>query len=452
MIATLLSYTLFILSAFLSSLYPAIIIARARKVKQLIKKIEEDSSLDKSLAIVIPSKNEPLHLVVRKLSDLSSMSCFDEALIVLDDSIDYVRELVRSIDRGFFAKGIIVARVNSIGGRNSALTDGSKLSLSNNILIIDVDTVPSQDFLCNARKCKDVCVGIWRPYVETPARVENAMAYITGFGSWVFYELKSKLNLFVYPLGAGTVIDKHLLDKIGYWRIDVTQDDIWLGYELLSMGIKPKVLRNYIEVGVPKTLNAARIQQCRWSYGASNVLSRFLDKVVKSPLKPHEKVDAFIYTAQPMVSTLALTSFILAMISSAIDKNIPFSILYLIPVALAISVQGIAINIYGSKVHRLTLWRRIYLSGRTGAIYTILSPLLGFYALKGLIRAKYRYRITPKVLRSRRKFLDLSEVINLILSVPSLALSAINRNSVTMLISSTLLIATLYSIIRLEKD
>ncbi|MEM1526128.1 MAG: glycosyltransferase family 2 protein [Ignisphaera sp.] len=452
MMTTLLSYTLFVLSAFLSSLYPVMIIARAGKVKQVVEEVGEEFNTDKSLSIIIPSKNEPLHLVVEKLVSLSSMRCFDEILVVLDDGVDYVHKLVKSIDRGFFDKGFIVARVNSYGGRNGALTDGAKLSLSSNILIIDVDTAPSQDFLCNARRCEDVCVGIWRPYIETHSRVESAMAYITEFGSWVFYELKSMLNLFVYPLGAGTVIDKQLLDNVGYWRVDVIQDDIWLGYELLYKGIKPKVIRSYIEVGVPKTLSATRIQQCRWSYGTSNVLSRFIGKVIRSPLKLYEKIDAVIYTAQPLVSILALASFILTMISSAIDKNIPLDILYLIPVALALLVQGMAMNIYGSKVHRLNLWRKLYLSGRTGAIYTILSPLLGFYALKGLIRAKYRYIITPKILQSRRRILDLSETINLTLAVPSLAMSAINRNKVAMLISLILFIATLYSIIRLEKD
>ncbi|MEM4849129.1 MAG: glycosyltransferase family 2 protein [Ignisphaera sp.] len=451
MMVTMISYILFILSALFSSLYPIIVIARAGRIKCLANGFNEDLALDKSLAIVIPSKNEPLQLVVDKLGSLSSMKCFDEVVVVLDDSIDYISKFVKSVDRDFLAKGLIVARFNSFGGRNSALTDGARLSFSDNILIIDVDTVPSQDFLCNARKCKDVCVGIWRPYLETSARVENAMAYVTGFGSWVFYELKSRLNLFVYPLGAGTVIDRRLLENIGYWRTDVIQDDIWLGYELISRGVKPKVIRNHIDVGVPKTLNAARIQQCRWSYGASNILSRFLSKVIKSPLKLGEKIDAVAYTAQPMASILALISFILAIIASAVDKNILFNILYLMPIALTITFQGVAINIYGSKVHKLNLWRRIYLSSRTGAMYTVLSPLLGFYALKGLIRARYRYRITPKVLQSKRKTLDLSEIITLILAIPMLVLSVINRNSVAMLISLILLTSTLYSIVRLEK-
>lgn len=452
MLLTLITYTLFILAVALTSLYPLIIIVRSYFRKTLDDvKLGENLFNSNSLAIVIPSKGEPVNLVVENLDKLSSRQCVDEILLVLDDPLSYVHILVKNIGEKFFSKGVIVSRINSFGGRNSALTDGAMLSLSKNIFIMDIDTIPSQGLLCNAKNCRDVCVGIWKPYVVDRTRVEDAMAYITGFGSWVYYELKSKLNLFVYPLGAGTTIDRKLLEAIGFWRIDVIQDDIWLGYELMFRGFKPKVLEGYIEVGVPKTLSATRIQQCRWSYGALNVFSRFWSRVAKSPLRFSEKLDAIAYTLQPMVSIIALTSFVLTLISSLIDRNIGFSVVYILPIAIATAIQGMAISFYGRKVLGLSKWRILYLSGRTGALYTVLSPLLGFYALKGLLKMKYRYIVTPKTFQ-KKKTVDLSEVVSLTLSIPTLSMSILTKNSLSLLISLVLLIATIYSIVRLEKQ
>jgi cellulose synthase/poly-beta-1,6-N-acetylglucosamine synthase-like glycosyltransferase len=450
-VLTLIAYILFVLATILVSLYPTIIVAKAYLKKSLssvaFRELVANSRL---LTIIIPSKGEAVPLVIKNLAKLSSMQCIDEVLLVLDDPLDYVEALVKDIDEEFFSKGVVVSRINSFGGRNSALTDGARLSLSQNILVIDVDTVPSQELLCDAKRCRDVCVGIWRPYVEVGTRVEEAMAFSTGFGSWVYYELKSKLNLFVYPLGAGTVINRKLIEDVGFWRTDVIQDDIWLGYELMFRGFKPRVLKGYIEVGVPKTLSAAKIQQCRWSYGAVNVLSRFWSRVVRSPLKFFEKLDAIIYTLQPTVSIVALISFILALISSLIDRYVDFKFIYVIPITLALTFQGTAMGFYGRKILGLNKWKVLYLSGRTGALYTVLSPLLGFYALKGLLRMRYRYIVTPKVFQKRRT-IDLSEALCLTLSIPTLIASIITKNSLSLLIALILFIATIYSIVRLEK-
>lgn len=447
---TLLSYILFIASLIFFSMYQNIIVVMA-----VIKKKRPNSlslDLDKSLSIVIPSKNEPIDIVLSRLNRLSSIGCYDEAIIVFDDSLDYIHRVVELLISDFFLRGIIVARLNGLGGRNGALADGTRLALGHNMLIADVDTTPTEEFLCSARKCRDVCVGIWRPYTEVYTRVEEGMAYITRFGSWLFYELRSRIGLFVYPLGAGTVIDRKLLREIGFWRYDVVQDDIWLGYELMNRGIEPKLIDSYIDVGVPKTLNATRVQQCRWSYGSLNIVSRFIGKALKAPISLWKRVEAIIYTLQPISGLLILLSLVLAIISSVVDRDVGVSIIEIIPIVLTLLTQGIALYAFGSSsaIPRLNIWKRLCLAGRAGAIYTLLSPLLGYYALMGLLRVKYVYRITPKDLGSRTP-MDFSEAIVLILSLPLLLASIINRNMITFVISLPLVVSAMYSIARLEK-
>lgn len=442
-------YALFIASLLFTSLYPALIVAKALRVPTQSTPSPRSGG-GRSLAIVVPSRGEPLDMVVSRLGRLSSMGCYDEALLVLDDDIDYVRRLVARLGEGFFARGVVVARTRGYGGRNGALTCGSRMALADSIMIVDVDTTPSQELLCAARACEDVCVGVWNPYVETGRRIEEGMAYITGFGSWVFYELKSRLGLFVFPLGTGTVIDRRLLKSIGFWRADVVQDDIWLGCELAARGVRPRLMGGYIEVGVPQSLRAARIQQCRWSYGSSNVLSRFAGKLLGSPLGFLEKLEAVVYMAQPLAAVVALAAFVLALAGSIAESGVSLSVLHLVPVALSMAIQGAALNLYGSRVRGLGTWRRVCLAGRVGAIYTLLSPLLGFYALRGLLRMRYRYRVTPKMLTGSSS-IDAAEAVALLLSLPTIALSILNGNSVTLIIALPLALAALYSIARLEK-
>lgn len=451
-ILTLMSYILFASSLLCSAVYQAVIVLMAFGRRVDIVQGSE-AGISKSLSIVIPSKREPLDIVMNNLNRLSRMSCFDEILLVLDDPLDYVANLIRSLDTAFFDKGgFVIARVNGFGGRCGALSDGAKLSLGQNILVEDVDTIPSEAFLCKARECRDVCIAIWEPYVESRNRVEEGMAFITRFGSWVFYELRSRLGLFLYPLGSGSVIDKQLLKSIGFWRPDVVQDDIWLGYELIRIGVKPRLIKERMYVGVPKTLEGVRIQQCRWSYGSTNVFSRFIAKILSSPIKFIERVEAAAYSLQPVTGALALLSFLIAMFAAVLEKEVALSLAHLIPIAIALVIQGSILSIFASQVYGFSRWKTAYLSGRVGAMYTMLSPLIGYYALKGLIRARYSYKITPKVVKAyRRKYIDVVEAISIALSLPTLALSIINRNTVTLFISASLALPTLYSIIRLEK-
>lgn len=445
---TLLSYILFLLSLFFSSFYPALIVAKAFRSRNVYTLNPE---IDKLVSIVIPSKNEPMEIALDRLSKLSNTGCYDDVVLVLDDELEYVCGLVKSVEHSFFSKGVIVARFNGFGGRNGALTDGALLALGENIAITDIDATPTEEFLCDARKCEDVCVGVWRPYVETRTRIEEGMAYVTRLGSWIFYELKSRAGLFIYPLGAGTVIDKNLLKSIGFWRFDVIQDDIWLGYELMYKGVRPKLINKYVDVGVPKTLSAARIQQCRWSYGALNVVSRFISKAVKAPMGLQNKVEAIIYSVQPTSCVLVLISLILAFLGSIVDREVTINIALIAPILVALSIQSLILDMYGSKVLRLGRWKRLCLTGRASSIYTLLSPLLGYYALKGLLRIKYRYRITPKNRQISMKQIDIAEITALALSLPVVVFSLVNRNIVTLLIAFPLLLASIYSLIRLEK-
>ncbi|MEM0371582.1 MAG: glycosyltransferase family 2 protein [Ignisphaera sp.] len=443
------SYLFFFLSIFLSTIYPALIMLRCSRL-DTADFIENERDDSRSLSVVVPSRNEPRDLVVRNLVILSGIECVDDVVVVFDDNIDYVVNVVSSMDSMFFSRGIVVARFNSFGGRNSALSDGAKLSQGDVVFIADVDTVPSKELLCKAKRCIDVCVGIWNPYIDSYTKVEEGMAYITRFGSWIYYELRSRLNLFIYPLGSGTAIDKDLLKSIGFWRIDVIQDDIWLGFELMYRGIRPRLINSYIDVGVPKTLNAARVQQCRWSYGAMNIISRFLDRVIEAPIDLWRKLEALLYVFQPISSIFALLAFSTALICSIIERGVSVSPTYVLPIAITLSIQSLVFNIYSNKVLKIDRWKRIYFSGRVGAIYTLLSPLLGIYALRGLFRLSYRYRITPKVFSSRSRF-DISEVLALSLSLPTVVMSFVHKNYVSLVIAFPLLLSSLYSLIRLEK-
>jgi cellulose synthase/poly-beta-1,6-N-acetylglucosamine synthase-like glycosyltransferase len=406
----------------------------------------QQSAKRELLSIVTPIKNEPVDVVERYGSHFSRYASASavECIVVADYTDD---KLFKDVLMGFsLSDGMfLVRRFNGVGGRNGAINDGTRFSSGSIIVLLDVDAYPSEEVLKEIAMCSSVCVARWSVCGWSPTRTSKTIAFITEYGSWLYYKLKGLRGLFVYPLGSGTAIRRELFDKVGGLRLGVIQDDMWLGTQLIHRGVKPHVVGE-ICVGAPQTLSAFFIQQRRWAYGTTEVLKGFGKLVLKAPVKHFQKFEALFYLSQPLLASVAGLGFILAVPASFLEAQhigvLELTLLGMLVLSLAL--ESLCVRKFAREAGK---YDPPYVYGRSSAISTLLSIGVLPYVIAALVGVKVPYKITPK---SGGTSKELTLPVAALLFSTILIASVVRGNSVTMLVAAMPLLASIYALVRLD--
>jgi len=401
------------------------------------------------LSLVTPIKDEPTNVVLEYLKTVKSLhENLIEAIIVADYRSDYFEDMLRNVAPELRDNIFIVRRLNIAGGRNSAINDGVEFSSGDVVVIVDVDSKPSRDNVEEWLGCRTVCVARWRIADWGNRRISKAIAFMTELGSWLYYHVRNSLGLFIYPLGSGTAVYRGLLGNNPLLRLDVIQDDIWLGTELAKRGIRPVLLKSTLAVGAPICMNSFMIQQRRWAFGTTNVLVRFWRNIAESGLSTVEKIEALIYISQPIMALLFTISVFLAPFAAYLDKPAPhtFTITVLL-LGVSMLLEGFSTYVFVTE-SRLDRRESLFLSGRASSLSFLESIMVAPYVLFAILRLKIRYRVTPKIEGSGG--VPLEVYILCAFFAAAIAISVLRGNPTAALISLLGEAASLYAIIRLR--
>lgn len=427
------------------------------------------SVADKLLTIILPIKNEPIDLVVSSLKNkvevLRSLKR-GEVVVVSDDSFGYIEDLVRassSIDA--IPPVVVVKRLRSDGGRSAALDTGARLSKGEAIMILDVDSRIDSETLVNvmtsffSTSSEDVIVVPWRAYSSITNRLSEALVYSTNVMSFFYYKLRALLGLFIFPLGCGTVIPHKVLRSINFWGWGIIQDDIWLGTKLALKGITPRVLNcGYVYVLVPSKLTSLRIQQSRWAYGTSEVLSRSFAKLLSAPLPVLVKLEMIMYMLQPAYSIPMTLSLGLAITAALEERSFDLLqviagnplLMFLVFLAGVITVLYIVYQLWmGMHVVQGDFRNIVVQLGRNAAALGVLTPILAVYSLLGLMRRGIPYKITPK---GRHEKILGRDITLYILAIPlfiGVVAAVLNSNYVALTVLLPFVITEVYALLRI---
>jgi len=401
------------------------------------------------LSLVTPIKDEPTNVVLDYLKTVKSLDeNLVEAIIIADYRSNYFEDMLRNLAPELRDNIFIVRRLNIAGGRNSAINDGIEFSSGDVVVIVDVDSKPSRDNVEEWLGCRTVCVARWRVADWGNRRISKAIAFMTELGSWLYYHVRNSLGLLIYPLGSGTAVYRGLLNSNPLLRLDVIQDDIWLGTELAKRGIRPVLLKSTLAVGAPRCMNSFMIQQRRWAFGTTDVLVRFWRNIAKSGLSIVEKIEALIYISQPIMTLLFTISVFLAPFAAYLDKPAThtFTIaVLLLGVSMLLEGFSIYVFVFESKLDRR---ESLFLSGRASSLSFIESIMVAPYVLFAILRLKIRYRVTPKIEGSGG--VPLEVYILCAFFAAGIAISVLRGNPTTALISLLGEAASLYAITRLR--
>ncbi len=453
MLFTVLALSLIAISLLWSSCYHATIYLASMRAKRYC--VSNGDSIAARLSVVIPAKNEPIEVLVRSLRSFvdNARDIRAEAVLVLDDPIDRVHEVLKKLCRVIHSENVVVvARLAGRHGRNGAIVDGMMLSLGEKLMVIDADCIIDKEVLREASLCESVCIARWKPYVVYSTFVEEAMAFLTDYGSWLLYRRRNAAGLFLYPLGAGTTLTRDLAQRLGYWPRDAIQDDIRLGTILAKLGIEPVLLCSRIWVSVPPTLDAVRVQQSRWAFGTCDVLRRFGKLVILSDMPLRKRIEAYFYMMQPLASIPGVAGFGLGVAAALIESNLPLfgdmqTSLCIAAIALSMAIESIIVLRFVEE-EKWSRERALFLMGRMSAIMTLVSLAVAVYSLLGLIGVRLPYRITPKSFE-KRNIPDVTVLAMLGIALATLIPSTLNMNVPIALLGLSELAVAIYALKRL---
>lgn len=423
-----------------------------------------------SITVLVPTKGEPIELLSKVTRErasalVSAKSCRGEILIISDDDKDYVERLSAQL-RDLISNGVvrIVRRERPAGGRTGALDYGAKMARGDYVVVLDADSRMSAETLSNL--CRELSVNRppavvvpWKGYSLIKNRLAEALEFNTDTVSFLLYRLRWAAGFFVFPLGSGTAIRRDVLEKVGYWGPGIIQDDVWLGTKLAQNGYEPTILMDgHTEVLVPSRLKSLRIQQSRWAYGASEIFSRTVRRLMRAPLGAGVKAEMMYYMLQPALSIILTIALGLALLSSIIEPGWWFLKAFHNPVILCSALVSESLFVAYALLH-LLIGRTVKAvpdsstlvqMGRAAALLGVMAPVMSFYSILGLLRVKLRYRITPKASAEEELGRDWLPAALLLVSVVGVLLSAINHNVVSGTILSLLLIVSAYSTLRFK--
>ena len=447
---------------FIYTYYSTLIALSRRRPTPSVSKIS--GSLHSSVSFILPVRREPLEYIVEACRHIHALGLPSYEIIVVSDDPPSVKgEIFRVVER-LREEGVnvwLIWRSEPRGFRTGALNTGLWASTGDYMYVLDVDSRPSKSLFERALGVFEAddsvvaVIGRWEP-INRNTRISQALAYGLRLLVNILYSARSKLGLYTYPLGTGTLFRASVLKgKLKGWDVERIQDDMEIGARILAQGFKVVYLDDSpVYVENPETYRAFRVQQSRWAYGALDAAIARFRHIVFSKARFVVKLDALLYLMQYIPQALVFAgTALLAILAIAGFKEPPWSALLLVAWPTTLLVFQVA----SSKLEVASgegLWYRLVQAGRLSAITTAVSPYVAKSTLKALFRLKETYKRTPKG-AYQKLFSGLRPPIELVLGLlfAFAGVAALRAGSVIsglwLLLSST---CYLYVVLRFPRD
>ncbi len=373
--------------------------------RRYVSPIKDFRYQDELVSIIIPVRKEPLELMddaLRKLSEWRNTRL--EIILISDDELrDF--EKIRELILDWRSRGlniVLMWREEPRGFRSGALNDALGVVRGRYLYIMDVDSRLNESFIHKAvaliKRGVVAVVARWTGK-NMDSRIAEAIAASMKFVVDALYRGRSSLGLPVFPVGTGTVYNTEFIKNVlKGWDERRIQDDMDIGVRIMRLGGKILFIDDEpVYVEVPRRYRSLRIQQERWSYGATDVaITRFWD-ILRSPQPWYAKLEAYYFLLQYLPASLVFFGFILLSVSAfslVVDMFSVFWWLGLPWLIFAAIYSYLYIRSLGEMGY--SRWMGLVNLGRSAAITTALTPTLTAAIFRALIRRPFVYKRTPK--------------------------------------------------------
>lgn len=333
---TILFYTLILVVLFLYSFHPYLLIYYYFKFRKRIHGSgEKELKAYPVVTIQLPIFNEK-YVVNRLIKNVAAMDYPREKMEIqiLDDSNDETVTIAANLAKQYQAKGYDIKHIRRgtrDGFKAGALQYGLEQARGEFLAIFDADFIPPPDFLIKLLPEFDGpdIGGVqarWGHLNPDDSYLTRAQAIGLDNHFIIEQELRSQAEFFINFNGTCGIWSKNAIRDAGGWHGDTLAEDLDLSYRVQLRGWRIRFRGDYNVPGeLPDTADSFRIQQNRWAKGTIQVAIKLLPKVLKSPMKPLAKYEAFVHMTCHLnfIAMLGLAIFSLPVVYCKVEGIIP---------------------------------------------------------------------------------------------------------------------------------
>lgn len=279
-----------------------------------------------SVAVLVPSRGEPLALIERCLRGCLAMDYPNHQVWLLDDS---GREELRLLCDRLGCHH--VARRERHHAKAGNLNHGLARIDADLIAVFDADVVPLSTFLSRTVGLfADPSVG----FVQTPQTYMDAdplmrnlrlerwlMADEESFYRWI-EPTRQRLGAVVCA-GTSFVMRRQALLAVGGFETGTTSEDLATGIRLVAAGLRGVYVPEKLSAGLaPLTIGAMATQRCRWASGTLQILRTGANPLTIPGLRPLQRL-AYLEGIVHWLLVFPLFVFVAAPLSLGLEHLAP---------------------------------------------------------------------------------------------------------------------------------
>lgn len=260
---------------------------------------------------------------------------------VLDDSTDETRERVDALAAELRTAGhdiVVFRRPDRTGYKAGALAEGLSRAKGELVAVFDADFVPPADFLLRAVPffLADERLGLvqarWT-HLNAGASLLTRAQSIGIDGHFVIEQAARNWNdLYMNFNGTAGIWRATAILDAGGWQWDTLTEDMDLSYRVQFAGWRTLFLPDLeVPAEVPAEMNAFKSQQFRWAKGSIQTALKLFPTVVRQPVPPFKKLQAFVhlthYAVHPIMLLLSLLAMPVLMVLDMAAMPVPFGLM-----------------------------------------------------------------------------------------------------------------------------
>lgn len=293
------------------------------------------------VGVHLPIFNE-LYVAERLINAAAQMDWDRDHLeiLVLDDSTDETREIVRKAVEFWRGRGVNIQHVHRTdrsGYKAGALAAGLEQSKAEFIAYFDADFVPPRDFL---RRTIPYFIDPKLGFLQTRwghlNRDYSLLTFLQSLsidGHFMVEQFARSRGGFWFNFnGTGGVWRREAILDAGGWTQETLTEDLDLSYRVFFKGWQAQYLREVVSPAeLPVTFSAYRRQQHRWAKGSLQCAFKLLPQVWRSDAPFGQKMEA----------TFHLTGYMIHLYMFAMMLIYPFVIFYAAQAPALYGIYGI---------------------------------------------------------------------------------------------------------------
>ena len=274
------------------------------------------------VTVQLPIYNEQ-YVVKRLIKSVASLKYDPKKLEiqVLDDSTDETTGIVAELVEQFNVKGIDIKHIRRDqreGFKAGALKYGLEIAKGEFLAVFDADFLPNEDFLLNTiPEFNDPRTGMVQTRWGHLNKGYSLITKMQAFGLDAHFTVEQagrhQAGSFISFNGTAGVWRKECISDAGGWSAETLTEDLDLSYRAQLKGWKFKYLEDVVAPAeLPVLIPAVKSQQYRWNKGAAETAKKNLGHIMRSGLKPMQKIHATFHLLNSSVFVLLLVAGLLS--------------------------------------------------------------------------------------------------------------------------------------------